>query len=217
MTLKIAATASEYARTDTKITAVNPTDTPVSIEGFYDEALSVPGTIELVQNHPKADAYIVACFDDTGLDALRCLVSAPVVGIGEAAFHVASIIANKFSVVTTLSRSIPAIEHNLTRYGLAARCAKVRASEVPVLDLENNSKSARQKIGEEIRKAIEEDHSEAIVLGCAGMSDLTESLSNEFGIPVLDGVACAVSLSESLVQLGCKTSKIGGYAYPRVK
>ena len=61
----------------------------------------------------------------------------PVVGIGEAAFHMASLIAGKFSVVTTLSRSVPAIEHNLVRYGLASRCARVRASDVPVLELED--------------------------------------------------------------------------------
>ena len=79
---------------------------------------------------------IVACFDDTGLDAARCLTAAPVVGIGEAGFHFASMLSNKFSVVTTLSRSVPAIEHNLVRYGLAHRCARVRASDVPVLELE---------------------------------------------------------------------------------
>ena len=49
-----------------------------------------------------ADAFVIACFDDTGLDAARCATGAPVVGIGEAAFHMASLIAGKFSVVTTL-------------------------------------------------------------------------------------------------------------------
>ena len=49
----------------------------------------------------------------------------------------ASLIADKFSVVTTLSRSIVPIEHNLSKYGLMARCARVRAAEVPVLALED--------------------------------------------------------------------------------
>ena len=94
------------------------------------------------------------------------------VGIGEAAFHMASLIAGKFSVVTTLSRSVPAIEHNLVRYGLASRCARVRASDVPVLELEVPGSNARQRISEEIERAIRDDRAEAIVLGCAGMADL---------------------------------------------
>ncbi len=71
---------------------------------------------------------------------------APVIGIGEAAFHVASLIAAKFSVVTTLSRSIIPIEHNLAKYGLKARCARVRAAEVPVLALEEPGSDARRLI-----------------------------------------------------------------------
>ena len=57
------------------------------------------------------------------------------VGIGEAAFHVASLVAGRFSVVTTLGRAIPAIEFNLVKYGLASRCARVRAAEIPVSPL----------------------------------------------------------------------------------
>jgi len=217
MTRKIADTARRTCSAGTEIIAVNPDASPASIEGYFDEALSVPGTIELVRAHPDADAVVIACFDDTGLDALRCIAASPVVGIGEAAFHVASMIACKFSVVTTLARSVPAIEHNLVRYGLMSRCAGVRASDIPVLDLELDSGDARERIGRHIARAVEDDKAEAIVLGCAGMTDLASALEKTHGVPILDGVACAVALCESLVRLGCKTSKIGGYAWPRVK
>jgi allantoin racemase len=119
--------------------------------------------------------------------------------------------------VTTLARSVPAIEHNLVRYGLAARCAKVRSSEVPVLDLELPGSNARRKISAEIECAIREDRAEAIVLGCAGMADLASSLTQEHGVPILDGVTCAVTLAEGLFRVGLKTSKVGGYAFPRSK
>ncbi|MBU2092209.1 MAG: aspartate/glutamate racemase family protein, partial [Alphaproteobacteria bacterium] len=58
---------------------------------------------------------------------------------------------------------------------------------------------------------------EAIVLGCAGMADLAASLSRAHGLPVVDGVAAAVKLAESVVALGLKTSRLGGYAPPRAK
>ena len=112
---------------------------------------------------------------------------------------------------------MPAIEHNLVRYGLASRCAKVRASDVPVLELEVPGSNARGKISEEIARAIGEDRAEAIVLGCAGMADLAAALAASMALPVLDGVACAVRLCESLVGLGLVTSKRGGYQVPRGK
>jgi allantoin racemase len=217
MTSKIGAAAMAAAAPGTEIIAVNPEHGPESIEGYYDEALSVPGLIGEIRKHPEADAIVLACFDDSGLDAARCVGPAPVIGIGEAAFHMASLISVRFGVVTTLSRSVPAIEHNLARYGLAGRCAKVRASDVPVLELEVPGSGARTRISEEIRAAIAEDGAEAIVLGCAGMADLASSLAAEHGVPVLDGVSCAVKLAESLVGLGLSTSSAGGYARPRPK
>ncbi len=214
MTKKIESAAKAVALPTTEIIAINPTSGLASIQGYYDEAVCVPGILELIKETPDFDAIVIACFDDTGLDAARCLTDKPVLGIGEAAYHMASIISNKFSVITTLSRSVPALEHNLVRYGLSARCGRVRASDVPVLELENPESNARNVISEEIQFAIKEDQAEAIVLGCAGMTDLAQSLSEEHGIPVLDGVACAVSLSESMARLNIKTSKLGGYAIP---
>ena len=217
MTRKVGEAARAVAAPGTIVEAVNPDFGPASIEGYFDEAFSVPGLLAEMGKARDRDAYIVACFDDTGLDAARCMVDVPVIGIGEAAFHMASLIAGKFTVVTTLSRSVQAIENNLAKYGLASRCARVRASEVAVLELEEPGSNARSKISAEIREAIAVDRAEAIVLGCAGMADLAQSLAREHGVPVVDGAAAAVKLCEGLVGLGLKTSKVGGYAAPRSK
>ena len=217
MTLKIGVAAKAAASPGVEVTAVNPDYGPTSIEGYFDEAFSVPGLIEEIGKARDADAFVIACFDDTGLEAARCATLAPVIGIGEGAFHVASLIAAKFSVVTTLSRSIIPIEHNLAKYGLLSRCARVRAAEVPVLALEEPGSDARRLIEREIERALAEDGAEAIVLGCAGMTDLAHDLALKAGVPVLDGVACAVSLAESLIRLGLKTSKRRTYAAPLAK
>lgn len=219
MTAKIAAAARAVALPDTVIDARQPTMGPVSIEGFYDEAFAVPGMLGCIREADRdgADAHIIACFDDTGLDAARAVAQAPVIGIGEAGFHMASLIAARFAVVTTLSVSIVPIEHNLTKYGLAARCASVRAAEVPVLALEERNADAIGKISSEITAAIRENRTEAIVLGCAGMADLAAELADTHGLPVIDGVAAAVTLAEGLVRLGLKTSRLGPYASPRAK
>ena len=136
MTDKIAAAAQDIARPDTEIIAANSQEGPASIQGFLDVATCIPGLLAEVSRHPDVDAIVIACFDDTGVDAVRTLVRVPVLGIGEAAYHMASMIANKFSVITTLARSIPGLESNLTRYGLDRKCARVRATDIPVLKLE---------------------------------------------------------------------------------
>lgn len=214
MTEKIGAAARRVASSGTEIIAVNSANGPASIEGFYDEALSLAGMLAVIRTTPDFDAVVIACFDDTGLDAARCLTAKPVIGIGEAAYHMAAMLSNKFSVVTTLGRSVPALEHNLHRYGLMARCARVRASEVAVLELEHPGSDACARISAEIGRAVAEDRAEAIVLGCAGMADLAEALAQEHGLPVLDGVTCAIGLAEAMVKLRLSTSRIGGYSPP---
>ncbi|MCJ8144585.1 aspartate/glutamate racemase family protein [Ancylobacter sp. A5.8] len=221
MTDKIAAAARLVAGGDTRIIEATSTMGPASIEGFFDDALALPGLLDAIARADATeggvDAHIIACFDDTGLDAARALSRAPVVGIGEAGFHMASLIAHRFAVVTTLQRSVPVIEANLERYGLARRCCAVRASDVAVLELEDPGSNARARISAEIAEAVARDRAEAVVLGCAGMADLARSLGEEHGVPVIDGVVSAVMLAEGLARIGLATSKSGAYAAPRPK
>jgi allantoin racemase len=219
MTSKIGAAARAAAAPGTEIIAVNPDKGPVSIEGHYDEAVSVIGLLEEVQAGEAAgvDGYVIACFGDPGLLAAREIARGPVLGIAEAAMHAASMVATGFSVVTTLERTRIIAEHLVAAYGMTRFCRRVRATELAVLDLEDPASDARGIIAAACREALVEDGSGAIVLGCAGMADLTEALSRELGAPVIDGVAVAVKFVEALVGAGLGTSKQGDLAWPIAK
>lgn len=218
MTEKIDACARAVASPGTEILASNPPHGPVSIEGHYDEAIATPGLLGEIQRGEKegADAFVVACFDDPAIGACRELATGPVLGICEAAMHAASMIASNFSVVTTLPRAVPIIEELAMRYGMERRCRRVRAADMPVLALEEDPE-ARYQVLAEVSRAVAEDHCEAVILGCAGMADLTEWLSHEAGVPVIDGVVVAVRMAEALVGAGLRTSKAGAYQPPRPK
>ncbi|MEI3806992.1 aspartate/glutamate racemase family protein [Agrobacterium sp. CCNWLW32] len=218
MTATIADAATRIAGRDTDILAVTSSMGPVSIEGYYDEVFAVPGLLLELAKAPAlgADAAIIACFDDTGLDAARALADIPVIGICEAAVSATAFIAQKFTIVTTMERSRLPLEHLVHRYGMSARC-NVRAADIPVLSLEDPGSNARERLREEISLALKEDRAEAIVLGCAGMADLAAELRDEFGVPVVDGVAAAVKQAESLVSMGLSTAKRGAYATPLTK
>jgi len=140
-----------------------------------------------------------------------------VIGLCEAACYTAMMLGNKFSIVTTLERSIPAIEQLTHHYGAAQRCASIRASDIPVLSLESADEATEQQLSDEIKAAITTDGAEVIVLGCAGMADMAKTLTTQFSIPVVDGVSAAVKMAEALVSMELTTSKALGYQSPRAK
>jgi allantoin racemase len=120
-------------------------------------------------------------------------------------------------VVTTLRRSVPAVQDRLKLAGLLDRCASVRASGMSTVEVDAAPRSAVRGIVEQARIAVEQDQAEAICLGCAGMAGLEEAITAELGVPVIDGIGAAVRLAEAVVGLGLSTSKVSTYAPPDPK
>ncbi len=201
MTDKVLASARGAAANGLRVDAVTSRRGPAAIQGEADGLAALPGLLDEVERGlaDGVDAICIACFDDTGIvEARRAAGATPVLGIGQAAFLACLARGQKFSVVTTLAVSIPVIEANLKRSGLAGGCLRVRASGVPVLALETSGSGAREQVADEISRALAEDRSEAIVLGCAGMADLADDFSARFGVPVVDGVVAATRLAPAI-------------------
>ncbi len=219
MTAKIGDAARAVAASGTQILAVNPSFGAASIEDHHDDVWAAAGVLEQVgaAQTAGADAYVIACFGDPGLHAARELARGPVIGIAEAAFHMATLLATHFSVVTTLSRTCVIAENLLLQYGFERRCRGVHGTDIAVLELDDPASNAFQRILNSAQDALRTDRSGAIVLGCAGMADLCAALQQRLGVPVIDGVAAAVKLAESLVSLRLATSKLGDYARPLTK
>ena len=219
MTAGIAAAAEAAAPPGVTVITTGAEGGPLSIEGPLDGARAVPWMLQRIEQTEATgvDAHVIACFDDTGLDAARCLARAPVVGIGEAAAHCATMLADRFAIVTSVPEALPVLRGNLGRYGLLVRRAGLRAAGVPVLDIDAGTPEAISAIRRETRAAIEEDGADAILLGCAGMATLAAALSDEFGCPVIEGISAGLALAAALAGAGLRTSKRGGYAAPRQK
>lgn len=218
MTAGIARAARAVAAPGTGIVAVNPGFGPQSIEGHFDEAVAAAGVAEQLRAcTPAPDAAVIACFGDPGLDAAREALDGPVLGIAEAAFHAASMVATGFSVVTTMTRTCVIAERLVQRYGFERSCRGIHGTDIAVLDLEHGGAAALAQIEDCARQALARDRSEAIVLGCAGMAELAAALEQRLGVPVIDGVGVAVKFAEALVALGLRTSKRGDYARPLPK
>ncbi len=219
MTDAIGRAGRSIARQGSEIIAVSPTFGPASIESYYDEFLSAPGVIDEVQKGDRdgCDAYIVACYGDPGLQGAREVTTKPVIGIGEASLYAASILAARFSIVTVIPRIKTMLEEMVANYGFSHKVVSIRTTPLYVLDVEKDVDAALGTLRDEARRAMVEDDAEAILLGCAGFADFADDLEAELGIPVLDGVVCAVKLAEAMVELGRSTSKHKTYRPPEQK
>jgi allantoin racemase len=213
MTDDIAAVAREAASAGTEVLAVTPRFGPASVESILEAHIAAVGIIDAAAQHATGcDAVVLGGFGELGREALQELLEVPVVDITDAAAHVACFLGRTFGVVTTLERSVPSIEDRLTLAGLRDRCAGVRATEIPVLDLTADPAATVKAVCATAELSVREDGAEVVCLGCAGMGGLALEVSRRVGVPVVDGVPAAIRLAETLHALGLRTSKVGFYA-----
>ena len=196
------------------VTAINPTRGPSSIESEADAVIAASEAAALVQSLEPHDAYLIACFGDPGLDAARELTSAPVVGIGEAAYAAAALVSKRFGVVTTLPRGIPALEEALEFRGVRSSCVGILPLNIPVSEQGSHHPDTTPAIVEAGRTLVDEHGAEALILACGGMADVSRAVQDATGVPVCDGVSFGTMLAYSLWSCGLHTSKAGAYADP---
>ena len=169
------------------------TEGPEAIQGVADGEAARGPLLRLVERASSqgAEGIIIGCFDDTALEEAAEIADCPVIGIGQASYHYAALRNWRFSVVTTLSVSKPIIQANIERHGFGHVVSKVRASEVPVLELEANAVLASKVVAQEALVAEKEDGISAIILGCAGMVEVVDAVRRQLSTTVIDPVECA--------------------------
>lgn len=192
--------AARDAAPGADIIGVTSHDGPPSIQGEADGAAALPHLLRLARqaSDDGARAVIIGCFDDTGLPEARAACACPVIGIGQAGYHLAALAGARFSVVTTLAVSVPILEGNVEAYGLTGQLARVRASGVPVLALETDPDAAATRVIDEIAAAAREDAVQSVVLGCGGMVDIPRRAAGRTPVRIIDGVAAAARFAAML-------------------
>ncbi|MFC4499156.1 MULTISPECIES: aspartate/glutamate racemase family protein [Streptomyces] len=217
MTEEIVRGARAAAGPGTAVLGLTPAWGPESAESWLDSYLSAAAVIDTLRTYdgPPYDAVVMAGFGEHGREGVRELVDVPVVDITEAAAHLACLLGRRYGVVTTLERSCGQIEDSLELAGVARNCAAVIGTGLGVLDLgdPDRTRAAFLAAAERARDA----GAEVLVLGCAGMTGLQRTLTDRLDLPVVDGVAAAVKLAETLVALGLRTSRAGSLAKPEPK
>ena len=218
MTETMAASARRHAGPETDIIALTPSFGAEGVDTQMESLLSAVAVMDAVVTYPDPfDAVILGGFGEHGREGLQELTEGPVLDIAECSAHVALMLGRSYSVVTTMQRSVAAIEDRLLTAGLFDRCASVRSTGLGTLEIESDPERAFAAIVDQARRAVQDDHAEVLCLGCGGMAGLDQAVAEATGVPVVDGIAAAVTLGEALVRMGLKTSKICTYAAPEPK
>lgn len=192
MTRRMADQARHHLPEGVDLIARTNSGGPVSIQGAADGVAALPGTLRLLEQ-TTFDVAVIGCFDDTGLFEMWSSQTKPVIGLGHAAFLNADRIGRGWGVLTTSPLSVPVLNRNLHAYRLTKRCRTIRASNIDVLDFETDRSGATQRLIA-AGSSLLEDHPdiETVVLGCAGMGGLAETIETALGVRIVDPVVAAV-------------------------
>ncbi len=217
MTEMIRQSALSAAGSTTEIVCTQLKRGPSYASCAYDNVVVSYELVQMVRQAETAgefDAHVVASFADPALDALREVTDKPVVGIAESAIHFAAFLGYRFSIINSMPRLEKIFRDEVKNAGAEGRLASILLPSRDISDFLNHEDSAMQILVEAAKRTMERDGAEVILLGGGMLSGYAEALSRIIGIPVLDGVKCAVKLAESLVSLGLKTSKFRIFAAP---
>lgn len=203
VTQRVRAEADRVASAGVELSVVNPERGPLAIESRRERDEAETEVEQLIRSRRDFDAYVLACFDDIALDAARRLVPVPVVGTCEAGIRAARAVSPRFGVVTTVHSAVPGIRELLARYGGGPECT-VRAAGIGVSAAANAQSDVLDRIVSTAREAITHDGAEVILLASGGLTGQADAIASRCGIPVLDGVACAIAWAVEQVTADAK-------------
>ena len=175
---------------------------PHGIESQAQADRAVPPMLDLAKSlEPDALGFVVACFSDPGLHALRDETAMPVVGIMEAGVQAAMRLGHRVGVIAILPNSVPRHLRAFGAMGVLPRIAGDRALGLTVADLADTGRTvaAMARTGRRLR---DEDGADVLVMGCAGMAAYRETLEAETGLPVVEPCQAAAAAALGQVALG---------------
>lgn len=161
--------------------------------------------IRIVSEHERDhSAFVIACYSDPGLHAVRELTKKPVLGISECGILTALTLGQKFGVIAILRKSMARHLRYVAALGVAGRLAAELPIELGVTELSDEKKTFGRmvKVGEKLR----DDHgADVVVMGCAGMARYRKPLQDALGVPVVEPTQAAVAMAIGRVRLGWHT------------
>ncbi len=175
-------------------------------------AIAEYASLELMARESAGcDAAIIGASIDSGLRAVREMLSIPVVGITEAALHTACLLGGRFGLVAMSARSAVATREMVEGYGLATRLAGIACVATTPAEFVADPDAAMTTLSDAARLLVERDMADVVVMVGAVMAGIPPRIQDRVSVPVIEGVSCAVLLAEALVRLRAPKPLGGSY------
>ena len=164
----------------------------------------IQGIVQLValarSLRARAGAFVIACYSDPGLHAVREAVDVPVLGIMESGVLTALTLGQRFGVIAILPGSIPRHLRAYSAMGVQSRLAGQLAIGLNVTELADYDRTlARMReVGLRLRDTQGAD---VIVMGCAGMAVYRNALQEALGIPVVEPSQAAAAMAIGRIKM----------------
>lgn len=147
-----------------------------------------------------AAAFVVACFSDPGLHALREQSRRPVLGIAECGVLTALTMGQRFGVIAILPTSIPRHLRYFGAMGVTQRLAADLPIGLGVGELSDEARTLGRMV--DVGRTLRDDHgADVLVMGCAGMARFRAPLEQNLGIPVVEPTQAATAMAVGRVRL----------------
>jgi Asp/Glu/hydantoin racemase len=169
-------------------------DAPFGIETDEDFAAVVPLVVDEIRGNDAADAFVIACYSDPGVEECRAVSLHPVFGIQESAVSLSATFERRFGVLVLARESIQRHIAYIRQLGYQSFHAGERPLDVSVDEAANDPR-VLQKIIDTGRQLIDEDGAETLILGCASLAVHRQAAQQELGVPVIDPVLAAVKMA----------------------
>ena len=185
---------------------------PPGIETQRQADLTIAPMLALADRlEPDALGFVIACFGDPGLHALRDQTKLPVLGIQEAAIASALTLGQRFGVISILPASIPRHMRSFGAMGVMDRLAGDRALGLGVAELAdaNLTLDAMVATGCALR---DQDGADVLIMGCAGMASYADTLRAETGLPIVEPCQAAAAMAIGQIALGQSHAKGANHA-----
>ena len=160
------------------------------------------------------DAVVIGDTGDPFVSGIREYLNIPVIGPMEASLHVATLLGNKFTLITPAKYMIPRKEKQVENYGFFRQLASVRSLNMPVSQVSKQPEKVIELLVEQANKAIDNDGAQVIIQMCGFMVEYYPRIAEKIGVPVIEPIRTALKTAETLVRLGLTHSKI---LYPKPK
>jgi Asp/Glu/hydantoin racemase len=182
-----------------EIRCVTLTQGAPAIESDDDVAAAAPLVQSYVaENQRQADAFVIACFSDPGLQGARDAVSRPVFGMAQCGYLTALARGARFGVVSILAASLPRHRRYIRDLGIESRLAADLPLDLSVLALSDPGTVIPRL--REVGGALVGGHgADVLVLGCAGLAGYRGGLEDALGVPVVEPVQAAVAMAMGAV------------------